>query len=46
MQKQLEQEKSERVNLQSEMRRIEHLSSKHDSPPNSDDEDDEDFKKT
>lgn len=28
------------------MRRIEHLSSKHSSPHNSDDEDDEDFKKT
>jgi hypothetical protein len=37
------------VNLQSEMRRIEHLSSKHDSPRganNGYDEDDEDFKKT
>ena len=31
--------------MQSEIRRIEHMSSKHDSP-RSDHEDDEDFKKT
>ena len=38
--KQLQEEKSERVNLQSEMRRIEHLSSKCSSPRNKEDYDD------
>ena len=38
--KQLSEEKSERVNLQSEMKRIEHLSSKASSPRNQDEYED------
>lgn len=38
--KQVQEEKSERVNLQSEMRRIEHMSSKASSPRNNEDYED------
>eukprot|EP00347_Sterkiella_histriomuscorum_P004300 403360973 len=46
--KQVEKEKNDRLVLQSEMRRIEHLSSKHSSPRNDNDDEEEldDFRKT
>lgn len=42
--KQVELEKADKIQMQSEMRRIEHMSSKHDSPRS--DKEDEEFKKT
>lgn len=45
--KQLEEEKSERVTLQSEVRRMDHLSSKHSSPRTTHNHiSEEDFKRT